>query len=56
MVDHDSTEPGLQLVGVRFSNFLLRKLLREFKLRGMWILHEFKILLLQVRSRGRERW
>ena len=25
MVDHDSTGPSLQLVGVRFSNFLLLK-------------------------------
>ena len=31
----DSVGPGLQLVGTRFSNFLLGKLLREFKLRGM---------------------
>ena len=32
MVGGDSMGPGLQLVGARFSNFLLRKLSREFKL------------------------
>jgi len=36
MVDVDSMGPGLQLVGARFSNFLLgklSKLSREFRLR-----------------------
>jgi len=32
MVDGDSMGPGLQLVGARFSNFLLGELSREFKL------------------------
>ena len=31
MVGGDSMGPDLQLVGVRFSNFLLRKLSQEFK-------------------------
>jgi len=34
MVDSDTTTRDLQLVGVQFSNFLPRKLSREFKLRG----------------------
>ena len=43
MVNYDNMGPNLQLVGSRFStNFLLRKLSRDFKLHGMWILHEFK--------------
>jgi len=33
MVGGHSMGPGLQLVGARFLNFLLRKLSREFKLR-----------------------
>jgi len=37
IVDRDSTRPTLQLVGVRYSNFLPRRLSREFKLRGMSI-------------------
>jgi len=32
MVDHDSTGPSLQLVRAQFSNFLVRKLSREFLL------------------------
>ena len=40
--NHDSTGRSLQLVGAKFSNLLLRKLSREFKLRGMSILHEFQ--------------
>jgi len=40
MVVSDSTGPGLQLVGARFSNFLLGKLSPKFKLRGMSIFHE----------------
>jgi len=39
MVDRDSTGPSLQLIGAQFLNFLLRKLSRELKLRGMLILH-----------------
>ena len=45
IVDHDSTGPILQLVGARFSNFILRKLSREFKLRGTSILHEFQMTI-----------
>jgi len=44
-VDHDTMEPSLQLVGVRFSNFLLRKLSREFKLREMSISHEIQMVI-----------
>ena len=33
MVDIDSMGPEVQLIGARFSNFLLQKLSREFKLR-----------------------
>jgi len=32
MVDHDTTRPSVQPVGAEFSNFLLRKLSREFRL------------------------
>jgi len=42
MVGADSMGPGLQLVGARFSNFLLGKLIREFKLPGMSICHEIR--------------
>jgi len=45
MVGRDSTRPGLQLVGARFSNFLLRKLSREFKLRGMSIFHAIQMAI-----------
>ena len=45
MVGDDSMGHGLQLVGVRFSNFLLGKLSREFKLRGMSIFHEIQIAI-----------
>ena len=37
MIGCESMEPGLQLVGARFSNFLRRKLSRQFKLRRMSI-------------------
>jgi len=39
MVGYDSTGPGLQLVRGRFWSFLLRKLSREFKRRGMSIMN-----------------
>ena len=39
MVGHDSMGPGLQLIWARFSNFLLRKLSWEFKLRGMSVVY-----------------
>jgi len=42
MVAGDSMGPGLQLVGARFSNFLVGKLSRQFKLRGMSIFHEIQ--------------
>jgi len=45
MVGSDSMEPGLQLTGARFSNFLLGKLSREFKLRGMSIFHEIQLVI-----------
>jgi len=44
-VDRDNTGPGLQHFGARFSNFFLRKLSREFKLRGMSALHEFQMAI-----------
>ena len=43
MADHDSTGCNLQLVWARFSNFLLRKLSFDFKLRGeCWYYMNFK--------------
>ena len=42
MVGSDSVGPSLQL---RMSNFLLGKLSREFKLRGMSIFHEIQIAI-----------
>jgi len=41
----DSMGSGLQLVGARFLNFLLRKLSREFKLRRMSIFHEIQMAI-----------
>jgi len=43
MVDIDSMGPGLQLVGGRFSHFLLGKVSLEFKLHGMSIFHDIQI-------------
>jgi len=43
MAAGDSMGPYLQLVGVRFSNFLLRKPSREFKLRAMSIFDEIQM-------------
>jgi len=45
IADHHSMGPSLQLVGARFSIFLLRKLSCEFKLCGMSILHEFQMAI-----------
>jgi len=45
MVVGDSMGPALQLAGARFSNFLLEKLSREFKLRGMSIFHEIQMAI-----------
>jgi len=42
MVDDDGIGPSLQLIGARFSNFLLRKLSQEFKRHEISILHEFQ--------------
>jgi len=42
MVDHDSTGPNLQPVRAKFSNFLLRKLSSEFRLRGCRYYTNFK--------------
>jgi len=43
IVGSDSMGPDLQLVRARFSNFFLRMLPREFKLRGMSIFHEIQM-------------
>ena len=43
MVDVDSMGPDLQLVGARFSNFLLVKVSLQFKLHGMSIFHDIQI-------------
>jgi len=56
MVDHDSTEPSLQLDGARFSNFLLRKLSREFIVRGMSTLHEFQMAIFCVLLEATVTW
>jgi len=45
MVDVDTMGHGLQLVGARFSNFLLKRLSREFTLRGMSIFHEIQMAI-----------
>jgi len=45
MVDGDSMGPVVQLVGATFSNFLLGKLSREFKLRGMSIFLEIQMAI-----------
>jgi len=45
MVDIDSMGSGLQLIGARFSIFLLGKLPREFKLRRMSIFHEIQMAI-----------
>jgi len=42
-VDIDSMGPGLQLVGGRFSNFLLGKVSLQFKLHGMSIFHDIQM-------------
>jgi len=44
-IDGRSMGPCVQLVAVRFSNFLLWKLSHEFKLRGMSIFHEIQIAI-----------
>jgi len=48
--DDDSMGPGLQLVGARFLNFLLEKLSRQFRLRGMSIFHEIHGHILVMRE------
>jgi len=45
MVDSDSTGRDLQVVGARFSNFLLGKLSWEFRLRGMSIFHKIQMAI-----------
>jgi len=45
MIDLDSNGPVLQLFGARFSNFLLGKLSREFKLRRVSIFHEIQMAI-----------
>jgi len=37
--------PGLQLVGARFSNFLLGEPSRDFKVRGMSISYEIQMAI-----------
>jgi len=43
MVDVDSMELDLQLLGCQFSNFRLGKVLLEFKLHGMSIFHDIQM-------------
>jgi len=43
MVDVDSMEPGLQPVGARFSNCILGKISRKFRLHGMSIFHDIQM-------------
>jgi len=45
MVGSDSMGPALQLVGARFSNFLLGKLSQKLKLRGLSIFHEIQMTI-----------
>jgi len=45
MIGDDSMGPGLQLIGTRFSNFLLGKLSGEFKLRRMSIFHDIQMAI-----------
>jgi len=45
MVDSDTMARDLQLVGVRFSNFLPGKLSRVFKLRRMSIFYEIQMAI-----------
>jgi len=56
----DSMAPGLQLVGARFSTFLLEKLPRQFKLRGMSIFHDIQTAIfpscVTLQSRGWACW
>jgi len=43
MINVDSMGPDLQLVGARFSNFLLGKVSLQFKLHGMSIFHDIQM-------------
>jgi len=45
MVVGDSMRAGLQLVGARFSYFLLGKLSRELKLHRMSIFHDIQMAI-----------
>ena len=45
MVGGDSMGPALQLAGARFSNFLLGKLSREFKLRALTIFNDIQMAI-----------
>jgi len=60
MVDSDSVGPALQLIGARFSNFLLGKLSREFTLRGLSIFHDIQMAIfpqcVTLQSDGWVRW
>jgi len=60
MVDYNNVGPSLQFFGARFLNFLLSKLSRDFKLRGMSILQDFQraifLYCLRLESRGWVCW
>jgi len=60
MVDYDNMGPSLQRVGALFLNFLLSKLSRDFKLRGMSILQDFQRAIfpycLMLELHGRVCW
>jgi len=45
MAASDIMGPVLQLVGARFSNFLLGRLSGELKLHGMSIFHEIQVAI-----------
>jgi len=56
MVDRYSMGPSIQLLGARFSKFCLRKLSREFKLRGMLILHKFQLAIFSILLEATVTW
>jgi len=60
MVDYDNMGLSLQLVGAQFFNFLPSNLSRDFKLRGMYTLHDFQRAIfpycLKLESHARVCW
>ena len=61
MVEVDSMGPDLQLIGARFSNFLLGKVSLKFKLHGMSIFHDIQMTTyfgncVMLQSHGWVRW